>query len=136
MRALILAPFSQSAIEGLKSLLDEVIYESWMDTNRLVPADELVERIQGQDIGIVVIEADFILRDTFERADRLKMVAVCRGTVTHVDIQAATEHGVVVINTPGRNAIAVAELTVGLMLSLARHIPAAHQMVSSGNLRP
>jgi phosphoglycerate dehydrogenase-like enzyme len=133
MKALILAPFSQSAIERLQLGLDEVIYESWMDTNRLVPTDELVERIQGQGIEIVVVEADFILRDIFERADKLKLVGVCRGTVTHVDIQAATEHSVVVINTPGRNAVAVAELTIGLMLSLARKIPAAHQMVSSGN---
>ena len=131
MKALILAPFSQSALERLKSSLD-VIYENWMETKRLVSADELVDRIQGQDIGIVVVEADFIFRDVFQRADKLKLVAACRGTVTQVDVKAATEHGVVVLNTPGRNAISVAELTVGLMLSLVRKIPAAHQLVMSG----
>ena len=52
--------------------------------------------------------------------------------MTHVDLEAATEHGVLVVNTPARNATAVAELTVGLMLALVRNIPAAHQMVSSG----
>ena len=59
-------------------------------------------------------------------------MAACRGTVTQVDVAAATEHGVVVLNTPGRNAVSVAELTVGLMLSLVRKIPEAHQMVISG----
>jgi len=103
-----------------------------MDTRRLVPAEELIDRIQAQDIEIVVIEADFIFREVFERGRKLKLVAACRGNVTHVDIEAATEHGVLVVNTPARNATAVAELTVGLMLALVRNIPAAHQMVSSG----
>ena len=131
MKALILAPFSQDMLERLGQKI-EVVYENWMETKRLVSADDLVDRIQGQDIGIVVVEADFIFRDVFQRADKLKLVAACRGTVTQVDVAAATEHGVVVINTPGRNAVSVAELTVGLMLSLVRKIPAAHHMVMSG----
>ena len=131
MKALILAPFSGAVLKRLGQKI-EVIYESWMETRKLVSADELVARIQGQDIGIVVVEADFLFRDVFERADRLKLVAVCRGTVTQVDVAAATEHGVIVLNTPGRNAVAVAELTVGLMLSLVRKIPAAHRFVMSG----
>ncbi len=131
MKALILAPFCPSVLERLRQSL-EIIYESWMDTRRLVPAEELIDRIQAQDIEIVVIEADFIFREVFERGRKLKLVAACRGNVTHVDIEAATEHGVLVVNTPARNATAVAELTVGLMLALVRNIPAAHQMVSSG----
>ncbi|HUU62794.1 MAG TPA: 2-hydroxyacid dehydrogenase [Dehalococcoidia bacterium] len=131
MKALILAPYSPSVLERLSKSL-EVIYESWMDTRRLVPADELIDRIQGQDIEIVIIEADFIFREVFERGRKLKLVGACRGNVTHVDIEAATERGVLVVNTPARNATAVAELTVGLMLALARDIPKAHQMVSSG----
>ena len=131
MKALILAPFSPSVLERLRQSL-EVIYESWMDTRRLLPPEELIDRIQGQDIEIVVVEADFVFREVFEKAKKLKLVGACRGNVTHVDIEAATEHGVLVINTPARNAIAVAELTVGLMLTLARNIPAAHRMVSSG----
>lgn len=131
MKALILAPFCPSVLERLRQSL-EIIYESWMDTRRLVPAEELIDRIQAQDIEIVIIEADFIFREVFERGRKLKLVGACRGNVTHVDIEAATEHGVLVVNTPARNATAVAELTVGLMLALVRNIPAAHQMVSSG----
>ena len=131
MKALILAPFDQSILARLRQSV-EVIYECWMDTHRLLPADEFIDRIQGQDIEIIVIEADFIFREVFDKGEKLKLIAACRGNVTHVDMEAATEHGVLVVNTPARNATAVAELTVGLMLALIRKVPAAHQMVSTG----
>ncbi|MBM3156261.1 MAG: dihydrofolate reductase [Chloroflexi bacterium] len=132
MKALILAPFWHEALEKLGKKM-EVIYESWMDTNKLLSAEEFIERIQSQDIQIVVVEADFITREVFERAKKLKFLGVCRADMAYVDVKAATEHRVLVVNTPGRNAAAVAELTVGLMLALLRHIPKAHQIVSSGN---
>jgi D-3-phosphoglycerate dehydrogenase len=131
MKALILAPFDQSILARLRQSV-EVIYECWMDTHRLLPADEFIDRIQGQDIEIIVIEADFVFREVFEKGEKLKLIAACRGNVTHVDMEAATEHGVLVVNTPARNATAVSELAVGLMLALLRKVPAAHQMVSTG----
>ncbi len=131
MKMLILAPFDPTVLKKLASAL-EVTYESWMDTRRLLSPQEFVERIQGQSMEIVVVEADFLPREVFEKASKLKFLGVCRADVGHIDIAAATEHGVMVVNTPARNAIAVAELTIGLMLCLARHIPAAHTMVQSG----
>ena len=130
MKALILAPFSSAALERLNQSM-EVTYENWMDTQKLLSPEEFVERIQGQDIAILVVEADFLPREVFEKATKLKFVGVCRADVSHIDMEAATEHGVPVVNTPARNAIAVAELTIGLMLSLARRIPEAHTMVRS-----
>ncbi len=131
MRVLILAPFAQSILDKLKQELD-VVYENWMDTKRLLSSQEFVQRIQEQDIPILVVEADFVQREVFEKASKLRFLGVCRADVVHVDVAAATELGVPVVNTPGRNAVAVAELTLGLMLSLLRKIPAAHTMVSSG----
>src|SRR3972149_10128658 len=122
MKALILAPFSPKSLERLRNRI-ELIYESWMDTRRLLSPDEMIERIQSQDIAILIVEADFIFEEVFEGSDKLRFVGVCRGSVDHVDVEAATEHGVLVVNTPARNAVAVAELTIGLMLSLARRIP-------------
>lgn len=130
MKALILSPFDASVLERLSQSL-EVTYESWMDTRRLLSSDELIGRIQEEDIGILVIEADFVGREVFEGATRLKLLGVCRADVSHVAVDAATEHGVLVVNTPGRNSVAVAELAVGLMLALLRSIPAAHNMVRS-----
>jgi D-3-phosphoglycerate dehydrogenase len=131
MRALILAPFAHTVLDRLKLRMD-VVYESWMDTKRLLSSQEFVQRIQDQDIPILVVEADFVQREVFEGAPKLKFLGVCRADVVQVDVAAATESGIPVVNTPGRNAVAVAELTLGLMLSLLRKIPAAHNMVSSG----
>ena len=131
MKALILAPFHQPALERLKSRLD-VIYESWTDTRKLLAPEELIERIQNHGLQIVVIEADFIFDEVFESTNNLRFIGVCRATVNNVDIDAATEYGVMVVNTPGRNAVSVAELTLGLILSLARRIPEAHCLVKSG----
>jgi phosphoglycerate dehydrogenase-like enzyme len=130
MKALILSPFHPKFLERLRSKI-EVIHESWMDTRRLLSPEEMIERIQSQDLQILLIEADFVFDEVFESADKLRFVGICRGAVNHVDIDAATEHGVLVVNTPARNAISVAELTIGLMLSLARHIPTAHSMIQS-----
>ncbi len=132
MKALIRAPFWPAALERLRKKLD-ITYESWMDTNKLLCAEEFIERIQGQDIEIVVVEADFVPREVFEGATKLKFLGLCRADAVYIDVKAATEHGVLVVNTPGRNAVAVAELTIGLMLALLRNIPKAHQMVSSGS---
>ena len=131
MKILILAPFAQSVLDRMKQQLD-IIHENWMDTKRLLSSQEFVLRIQEQDIPLLVVEADFVQREVFEKASRLKFLGVCRADVVHIDVAAATEHGIPVVNTPARNAVAVAELTVGLMLSLLRRIPAAHDMVSTG----
>ena len=57
---------------------------------------------------------------------------MCRGDLGHVDLDAATEHGVVVVHTPARNAQAVAELAVAQMLALARHTNTAERYVREG----
>jgi D-3-phosphoglycerate dehydrogenase len=131
VNALILAPFHPEALQKLRGKLG-VAYESWMETRRLLPQEELIERIQRDDLQIIVMEADFIFDDVLEKADKLRFIGVCRAAVNNVDIEAATRYGVLVVNTPGRNAVSVAELTIGLMLSLARRIPAAHSLVKSG----
>jgi D-3-phosphoglycerate dehydrogenase len=131
MRVLVLAPFAQSVLDGMKQRLD-VIHENWMDTKRLLSSQEFIRRIQEEDIPILVVEADFVQREVFDQASRLKFLGVCRADVVQIDVAAATEHGIPVVNTPARNAVAVAELTIGLMLSLLRRIPSAHNMVSLG----
>jgi len=129
--AWILAPFDALALERLRGMVP-VTYESWMDTGRLLSPEEMLERIEAQNFQIVVLEADFIFDEVFYGTDRLRFVGICRNSVNHVDIEAATERGVLVVNTPARNAVSVAELAVGLVLSLARQIPAMHDMVKGG----
>jgi D-3-phosphoglycerate dehydrogenase / 2-oxoglutarate reductase len=130
--ALVLAPFSQSGLATLKARM-AVTHESWMDTLRLYDPDELAERINELSVTALIVESDFVFVETFEQVSTLRFVGVCRAAINHVDVDSATEHGIVVVNTPGRNSRAVAEHIFGLMLSLARQIPAGDRYVKAGN---
>ena len=131
--ALALAPFDSKALAALAASGIETTVESWRDTNLLVDPEELGARLHAMGARVLIIEADFVMEETFKAAPNLCLVGVCRGNVgAHVDVQAATEHRVLVLHTPGRNAIAVAELTLGLTLMLARRIPLADRLIRSG----
>ena len=130
-RVLILAPFSADALDRLRRRA-RVDHESWLDKRRLYAPDELAERIRRDGVGCLVVEPDFVFDEVFECAPALGFVGVCRGSVSSVDVEAATRSGVLVVNTPGRNARAVAEHTLGLMLALARRIVEGHNYVARG----
>ena len=131
MHALILCPFDADCIESLRGSV-RVTHESWTETRMLHHPMELAERINRDSVTALVVESDFVFEETMELTPRLRFVGVCRAAVNHVDVEYATSQGIVVVNTPGRNANAVAEHTLGLMLSLARKIPAAHRYVKTG----
>jgi len=132
MKALILAPFHLDALVRLREH-GEVVYESWLDTGTLADPEELGVRLAAEGFDVLITEADFVFEETFAAAPNLKFVGVCRGEIgAHVDVDAATQRGVIVVNTPGRNAVAVAELTIGLMIALARRIPTADAMIRAG----
>lgn len=131
MRALILAPFSYDQLQRLRRRIG-VAYESWLDSNTIQDPEELGARLQREEIAALVIEADFVFEEVFDAAPCLRLVGVCRNALNQVDIESATAHGVAVTHAPGRNTNAVAEMTLGFMLALARRIPEAHHMVSGG----
>ncbi|HEY8172706.1 MAG TPA: NAD(P)-dependent oxidoreductase [Dehalococcoidia bacterium] len=134
MRALILAPFEQTSLERLRGVAD-VVYESWLETNRLQDPDELGARLAREHIDVLVVEADFVFEEVFEAAPDLRLVGVCRNALNQVDLEAAAVHGVAVTHAPGRNTNAVAEMTLALMLALSRRIVSAHGLVSGGGWR-
>jgi D-3-phosphoglycerate dehydrogenase len=67
-----------------------------------------------------------------EHAPKLRVIGRAGVGVDNIDAEAATRRGIVVMNTPGANAVAVAELTIGLMLGLARKLPAANSTMHAG----
>ena len=131
MKALVLAPMTEEPLARLKELMP-VTYESWADTRQLADPEELARRIQTEVFSILVVEADFLPEELFQQAGNLRLVAICRNSLSHVDLEAATGHGVAVVHTPGRNVQAVAELTIGLMLTLARRINSMDTCVKKG----
>src|ERR1700722_15581367 len=67
-----------------------------------------------------------------EKAPKLRVIGRAGVGVDNIDAEAATRRGIVVMNTPGANAVAVAELTIGLMLALARKLPTANNTMHAG----
>ena len=82
--------------------------------------------------AIVVRSATFVDDAMMEKAPRLRVIGRAGVGVDNVDLDAATRRGIVVMNTPGGNAVAVAEHTFALMLSMARFIPRAHSTMTAG----
>ena len=121
-RVLSLVEIDAGELKRLEAVAD-VEVRPWTETLELVDPDDLGEELTANGVLGLFVEADFVMGETFEAAPGLKFVGICRGDTGHVDIDAATGAGVVVTHTPGRNAEAVAELTIAMMLALLRDIP-------------
>ncbi len=96
----------------------------------LSPAD-LIARIAAYD-ALVVRSETKVTADVFAAAARLRVVGRAGVGVDNIDIEAATRHGVLVLNAPTGNTIAAAEHAVAMMLALARNIPAADASLRAG----
>ena len=94
--------------------------------------DALVAAVQGVH-ALVVRSATKITRRVIEAAGELRVIGRAGVGVDNVDTEAATERGVVVMNTPTGNTTSAAELSVALLLALARHVPRADRIVRKGS---
>ncbi len=131
--ALVTAPFRGEGLDQLRSMAD-VVLDPWLDHRplRLYSPEQLAERITAEGATIVICEADLCAGPVFD----LPLVAVgaTRGEPTNVDVAAATAAGVPVLRAPGRNADAVGEMTVALVLCATRHLLAADADVRAGEV--
>jgi D-3-phosphoglycerate dehydrogenase len=110
-------PFDKTAVDNISEICQEagyklVLLESYPDPKALIEA--------AADVDALIVRSDEVTPEVFDAAKNLKIVVRAGAGYDNVHLQAATDHGVVVMNTPGQNANAVAELVFGLMLNLAR----------------
>src|SRR5438876_6969730 len=94
-------------------------------------ADELKRRIAGYD-GLAVRSATKVTAELIAAADNLKVVGRAGIGVDNIDVAAATERGIVVMNTPAGNSITAAEHTIAMLFALCRQIPAADRSTQAG----
>lgn len=134
-RALVTAPLRGPGLDKLR-VLAEVVYDPWIEQRplRIYSAEQLAERIAAEEaeIVVVVVESDSVRGPVFELG--VRAIAATRGDPNNVDIDGATAAGIPVLNTPGRNADAVAEMTVALLLAATRHLLPADADVRGGNI--
>ena len=95
--------------------------------------DEVIEAGEGAEI--IVTQLAPITEKVLTSLGDLKLVVVTRGGPVNVNVEAATENGVIVANAPGRNAPAAAEYALGLMLAAMKRIPDAHGFLKNGEWR-
>jgi len=111
-------PFSTEAVEEVKGIIKDAGYDfevlaKYPDKSDLLAA--------VADADAMIIRSDQVDREVLEAADQLKIVVRAGAGYDNVDLEAATEKGVVVMNTPGQNSNAVAELAMGMMVFMNRN---------------
>lgn len=94
-----------------------------METN--LSEAELAERIDGFD-ALLVRSQTQVTRELIEKASNLKIIGRAGGGVDNIDLEAATEHGIIVVNAPDGNTNSAAEHTMAMLMGMARKIPQAY----------
>jgi D-3-phosphoglycerate dehydrogenase len=96
--------------------------------------EELIGLIGDYD-AIIVRSGTQVNDEVFAAGRKLRVVGRAGIGIDNIDVQAATNRGIIVMNTPQANAVATAEQTMTLMLGVTRHVAAAHQSVAAGEWR-
>jgi len=126
MKILVSDPLSE---EGLKILKD--VREFQVDVKTELKPEALKEIIKDYD-ALIVRSATKVTKDVIEQAAKLKVIGRAGVGLDNVDLEAATQKGVIVMNTPGGNTISTAEHTMSMILALSRNIPQANASTKKG----
>ena len=110
-------PFAAKAVEGIVSILTEAGHEV-VKLEKYAEQADVVKAVA--DVEAMIIRSDKVTEEVMAAAPKLKIVVRAGAGFDNVDLAAATAKGIVVMNTPGQNSNAVAELALGLMIFMAR----------------
>ncbi len=110
-------PFAKEAVESIESIGKNAGYEV-VKLEKYTSKEQLLEAVA--DVDAMIIRSDIADRDVMNAAKNLKIVVRAGAGYDNIDLSAATEKGVVAMNTPGQNSNAVAELAFGMMVYSAR----------------
>src|SRR5438552_18094811 len=102
-----------------------------LDERHGLTGEALQQALRAAD-GAIVRSGTRITAELLEEPGKLRAIVRAGVGVDNIDVAAATRRGLVVMNTPGGNTVSAAEHTIALMLSLARHVPAADATMKAG----
>lgn len=112
-------PFAKVAVDGIRKVVEDAGYELVL-LEKYGEKSKLLEAVK--DVNAIIIRSDIIDAEVLDAAKELKIVVRAGAGYDNVDLEAATAHGVCVMNTPGQNSNAVAELAFGLMVMAVRNM--------------
>jgi D-3-phosphoglycerate dehydrogenase len=128
MKALVTARMNPADLDRLSNAGFEITTSGYGVTGQKLSESELVAALADKDVAIVEFEP--LTEAAISSASHLKLLACCRNEPgANVDLAFAAQSGIPVLFTPGRNAIAVAEYTLALILAVARNIPTTHHLL-------
>jgi D-3-phosphoglycerate dehydrogenase len=110
-------PFATEAVKGIQQVIENAGMEILL-LEKYTDKIQLLEAVK--EVDAIIVRSDIIDAEVLNAAQKLKIVVRAGAGYDNVDLQAATAHRVVVMNTPGQNSNAVAELAFGLMVYAAR----------------
>ncbi len=125
MKVLVASNIASEAIEKMRNAGIEV------DVKTGISERELESIIEHYD-ALIVRSTPKVTRRVIERGRRLRIIGRAGVGVDNIDVETATQKGIIVVNAPGGNTVSTAELTLGLLLSVARKIPQADRSVKEG----
>ncbi len=111
-------PFAPEAVRKIKETAEDTGYEFAL-LEKYENQKDLIEAVKNTDA--LIIRSDKATREVIESGNRLKIIVRAGAGYDNIDLAAATEKGIVVMNTPGQNSNAVAELALGMMVYNARN---------------
>ncbi len=111
-------PFAPIAVEQIKKIIENAGYQFAL-LEKYENQDALKQAVADADA--LIVRSDKITADVMQAAPKLKIVVRAGAGYDNIDLKTATEKGIVVMNTPGQNSNAVAELALGMMVYLARN---------------
>ena len=111
-------PFAQKAVEGIRHIVEEAGYELAL-LEKYPDKAQLLEAVA--DVDALIIRSDKVTAEVIAAAPQLKIVVRAGAGYENVDLAAATARGIVVMNTPGQNSNAVAELAIAMMIYISRN---------------
>jgi D-3-phosphoglycerate dehydrogenase len=111
-------PFAPAAVNQIQEIVEKAGYE-FVLLEKYGSQDDLVHAVAGADA--LIVRSDEVDREVIEAAGKLKVVVRAGAGYDNLDLEAASEKGIVAMNTPGQNSNAVAELALGMMVFMARN---------------
>src|SRR5262249_37344446 len=121
VKALVTATFDMGGLRRLERSMP-VVHEDWRKTQKVYfSAEELVAKIREVGADVVIVEADLVHEEVINGCE-LRLIGAARGDPLNIGVEHATAKRIPVVFAPARNAQAVAELTIGFMLSVLRRI--------------
>ncbi|MDM8232709.1 NAD(P)-dependent oxidoreductase [Phocaeicola barnesiae] len=111
-------PFARIAVDGIRKEVEAAGYELAL-LEKYTEKQALLDAVK--DANAIIIRSDIIDKEVFDAAPNLKIVVRAGAGYDNVDLEAATAHGVCVMNTPGQNSNAVAELVFGMLIMAVRN---------------